>query len=247
MTDRSSPQRRSGLEAAHARIGSGWPVSYGDQAGERRTVEEAVGLAEPGLYDKWLLRGPRALAALRATGLTATAGFVTAAPPGGINVWAIAADEAWLVASAPTPGGPQTAPVDVSSALDAARREGVTATDISSGWTVLRLFGPLVRDLLEELVAIDVAPSALADLAIAQLTIAGSRVILSRRDSEGIAGFTLLAARDEAESLWDALLHVGAPYGIRPVGAAALLPAGAPAGAGGQGGTGEPVGAGVNR
>jgi len=162
-------------------------------------------------------------------------------------VWAIAGDEAWLVASAPTPGGPQTGPVDVSSALDAARREGVTATDISSGWTVLRLFGPLVRDLLEELAAIDPAPSALADLAIAQLTIAGSRVILSRRDSEGIAGFTLLAARDEAESLWDALLHVGAPYGIRPVGAAALLPAGAPTGAAGQGGTGEPVGAGVNR
>src|SRR4029450_8214228 len=102
MTDRSSPQRRSGLEAAHARIGSGWPVSYGDQAGERRTGGEAGGVGEPGLYDKWLLRGPRALAALRATGLTATAGFVTAAPPGGLHVWGIAPGQGWVGSSRAT-------------------------------------------------------------------------------------------------------------------------------------------------
>ena len=40
------------------------------------------------------------------------------------------------------------------------------------------------------------------------------------------------------------MLHVGAPHGIRPVGAAALLPAGAPAGAAGQGVPASPSGPG---
>jgi 4-methylaminobutanoate oxidase (formaldehyde-forming) len=228
MSTTTIPVRRSALERVHVHVGPGWPTSYGDPDGERRAVTEAIGLAEPGLYDKWILRGAGALAAVRSAGLEARPGYVTAAPVGQINVWTIAPDEVWLVGSAPTPGGPPATAIDFGPVIAAARSAGVHATDVSSGWTVLRLAGPRCRDLLDELVAVDLAPAAVADLAIVQIPLAGSRAILHRRDANGISGFTLLVARDEAEHLWDVFEHVGAAHGIRPVGGAALLGAATP-------------------
>jgi heterotetrameric sarcosine oxidase gamma subunit len=222
MSALTVPLRRSALERVHGQAGTGWPMSYGDPDGERRFVTEAIGLAEPGLYDKWLLRGAGALDAVHGSGLEARPGFVTAGAVGEINVWAIAPDESWLVGWAPTPGGPPGSAINFGPVIDAARRASVHVTDVSSGWSVLRILGPRVRDLLEELVAEDLAPAVLPDLAIAQLPIAGSRVILHRRDAEGITGFTLLVARDEAEHLWGVFEHIGAAHGLRPVGAAAL-------------------------
>ena len=106
---------------------------------------------------------------------------------------------------------------------------GAAVTDISSGWSVLRLIGPNVRALLEELVAIDLSAGALADRRIAQVMMANCRVILARRDDAGVPGFILLVARDEAEHLWDVLVHLGAAHELRPVGAAALVPPTPPA------------------
>jgi glycine cleavage system aminomethyltransferase T len=245
----ATPIRRSGLDAVHrqstsARAGTDhpglrWPMSYGDPDGERRAVTDAVGLAEPGLYDKWVLRGPGAVTACRGAGLEAKPGFVTPAPIGGVNVWTVAADEVWLVAYAPIEGGPPATAVDLGPIVAAAHRSGVHATDVSSGWSVLRLFGPRVRDLLEELVAEDLGPGAWPDLAIAQVPLAGTRVILSRRDADGIAGFTLLAPRDDAEFLWGVFLEIGAGHGIRPVGASALVGASGAASSGAAAGSGR--------
>ena len=189
-------------------------------------MAESVGLAEPGLYDKWVVRGPDALAACRSFGLEGQPGRVTPAAPGGINVWAIADNEVWLVASAAAPGGLAAAPIDVAPALDHLRAAGAHVTDVSSGWAVLRLAGPRVHDLLEELVAVDLAPSLVPDHAIVQLSIAGSRVVLARRDVDTSPGYVLLVARDEAQHLWEVFIHIGQAHGLQPVGAAALLPAG---------------------
>jgi len=163
---------------------------------------------------------------------------VTAAPIGSINVWTIADDEIWLVGYAPTPGGPPASAIDFGPAVTAARRAGVHVTDLSSGWTVLRLYGPRVSELFEELVAEDTAPAGMPDLAIAQVPMGGCRVILSRRDTDGIPGFTLLVARDDAEHLWEVAEHLGAAYGIRPVGALALVGGAASAAASAPVGTG---------
>jgi heterotetrameric sarcosine oxidase gamma subunit len=240
MSSEPAATRRSALAAVHHALAtrgaaaSAWPISYGDIDAERRAVSEAIGLAEPGLYDKWLVRGPGALAACRSIGLEGQPGLVTPAPPGGINVWAVADDEVWLVAYAPTPGGPSVPAVDFGPITASLRSAGAFVTDVSSGWSVLRLAGPRVRALPEALVAEDLAPSLVPDQAILQVPLGGSRVILCRRDYEAIPGFTLLVARDEAEHLWSVLVHIGEPHGIRPVGAMALLPA-PPSAAGGAG------------
>lgn len=222
MSTAAPPVRRSPLERVHARTGVGWPVSYGDPEGERRAATGTIGLAEPGFHDTWVLRGAGALGAVRAAGIDARDGHATAAPAGQIDAWAIAPDEVWLVGAAPTPGGPAAAPVDFGPVIEAARQAGVHVTDVSSGWSLLRLCGPNVGGLLEELVAEDLSSAALPDLAIAQVPIAGCRIILHRHDASGIDGFTLLVARDEAEHLWEVFEHVGAAHGIRPVGTAAL-------------------------
>jgi aminomethyltransferase len=242
-TAAAAPVRRSALDSVHRRLGGHaggtpllrWPLSYGDPDGERRIVAAAIGLAEPGLSDKRVVRGHGALAACRAAGLDGRPGRVTPATDGGISIWAIAEDEAWLTAEAPVPGGPAIAPADfgpVTAHLEAA---GVHVTDVSSGWTVLRLAGPRVLDLLEELVPENLAPAVVPDLAIVQAPMAGCRVILARRDHGGIPGFALLVWRDEAEHLWDVFAHLGEAYGLRPVGASALVAAagGDPAAPGG--------------
>jgi sarcosine oxidase gamma subunit len=227
-----APVRRSALETVHRGLGGSsldvpfrWPMSYGDPDGERRAVATSIGLAEPGLYDKWVVRGRGSLTACRSDGLEGRSGHVTSAQPGGINVWAIAEDEVWLVAYAPIPGGPTIAAVDFGRAVAHLRRSGSHVTDVSSGWAVLRLVGPRSRDLLEELVPENLTPSVVPDHAIQQVPIAGCRAILARIDHEGIPGFTLLIARDEAEYLWDVFMHLGEAYDIRAVGASALLPA----------------------
>ena len=228
--DPGAAVRMSALADVHARLAHGatgpdrrWPMSYGDPEAEREAAAAAIGLAEPGLYDKLMVRGPGALAAIRALNLVATAGRVTPAPLGGINVWTIADDEVLLVAYAPMAGGPTATPVDFGRMGSSLRRAGLAATDVSSGWAVLRLVGPGSRDLLAELVSTDLAADVVPDLAILQVTMAACRVILSRRDNAAVPGFTFLVARDEAEYLWETLTELGHAYGIRPIGASALL------------------------
>ena len=225
-----APVRRSALDAIHRTLdgrASGaphlhWPLSYGDPDGERRIVTDAIGIAEPGLSDKWVLRGPGALAACRAAGLDPRAGRVTPAPAGGITAWSIAEDEVWLIADAPVPGGPPVTPTDFGPVLAHVEAAGAHATDVSSGWTLLRMAGLRVRDLLEELVPEDLSPEVVPDQAIVQVPMAGCRVMLARQDHDGVPGFSLLTWRDEAEHLWDVLNHLGGAYGLRPVGASAV-------------------------
>ena len=183
-------------------------MSYGDPDGERRAVAEAIGLAEPGLYDKFIVKGRGALAAVRAAGLEGRPGRVTPAPPGGVNVWAIADDEVLLVAVVNTPGGPSIEAAGIGDLAGGIGAAGLAAIDVSSGWTVLRLVGPRVRSLLEELVAEDLSSDAVPDLGIAQVPMAGCRVILSRGDLGETPGFFLLVGRDEAEYLWVYIGHL---------------------------------------
>ncbi len=226
----AAPIRRSALDAVHRALGATprfermpWPERYGDPAAERRIVETGIGLAEVGPFDKLWVRGPEALEAVRTIGFTARPGSVIPLQVDGVNVWAIAADEAILVLPGWTPTGePNTAgTADLATRL---RARGTTVADVSSGLTVLRLIGPTVRNLLEELVAVDLAAAALPDLAIVQVTIANCRVVLARRDHGAIPGFTLLVGRDDAEHLWDVFVELGAQHGLAPVGTAAIVP-----------------------
>jgi len=208
-------------------------MSYGDPDGERATIATSIGLGEPGLFDKLRVCGPGALAEARVAGLRAERGRIAPADDiAGVNVWAIADDELLLLVFAPPPGSPIEQVVSLPALTASLAGEGVAVTDVSSGWSVLRLVGPRVRSLLEELVVSDLSTDAVEDLEILQVTIANCRVLLARRDHGVLPGFTLLVARDEAEHLWDVLVERGAADDLKPVGGLALIPDGALRGAG---------------
>jgi heterotetrameric sarcosine oxidase gamma subunit len=232
LPNQPPPVRRSALESVHRTLAGNastnaqrWPTSYGDPDGERRAVASAIGLGEPGLFDKLLVRGPGALTEARAAGLRAEPGRVTPADEiAGVNVWAIAEDELFLLVLAPPAGSQIQRAVSVPRLASSLAGGDVAVTDLSSGWSVLRLVGPNVRSLLEELIVSDVSADAIADLRILQVTMANCRVVMARQDLGVVPGFTLLVARDEAEHLWDVFVERGAAYGLRPVGALALQP-----------------------
>ena len=231
-----TPIRRSALESVHARLGATWrsdterwPVSYGDEAREASVLREGIALAEPGPYEKLLVRGPSTLVDLRWLGLAARAGNLEPARTiEGINAWVPADDEAILVRAAGVGAAPGRAATVATESLgeisEKLRSAGPSVVDVSSAYTIFRLVGPRLRELMQELCPVDLSARAVADLRIVQAPVAGSRMVLARRDHGDIPGFVLLVVRDEAEYVWDVMVELGAAYGLRPVGAAAIRP-----------------------
>ena len=231
-TTSPAPVRRSALDAIHAALGARWisetirwPESYGDVERERASLGAGVALAEPGPFDKLAVNGPRALDAVRAAGLQGEPGRLTPATPGQPNAWVIAPDQVLLAWPAWMPGAWTPLRPDGGSDLaDQLRAAGAAVTDVSSGYTTLRLIGPRARDLLGELCPIDLHETVLPNLGIVQLAMANCRVTMARRDHAELPGFVVIVARDEAEHLWDVLSTLGAAHGLVPVGGAAITP-----------------------
>jgi glycine cleavage system aminomethyltransferase T len=250
MTTRlPAPVRRSPLEAVHARLGARWrsdterwPSSYGDEAGEARVVEEGIALAEPGPYEKVVVRGPSTLVDLRWLGLAARPGFLEPARTlDGVNAWVTADDEAYLLRLAGVGAAPGRAPTVATESLDEIaaklRSAGPSVVEVSSAYTILRLVGRRLPALMQELCSVDTSVRAVPDLAIVQAPVVGLRMVTARRDHGEIPGWIFLVGRDDAEFAWDAIVGLGASYGVRPVGMAAVrppaLPDTAPVAAGG--------------
>ena len=231
-----APVRRSPLEAVHVRLGARWrsdtehwPTSYGDEAGEARAVEDGIALAEPGPYEKLIVRGPSTLVDLRTLGLAGKPGFLEPARTlDGINAWVTAEDEACLVRLAGVGAGPGGAAMVATDSLDEIavrlRSAGSSVVDVSSAYTILRLVGRRLPALMQELCSADTSARAVPDLAIVQAPVVGLRMVIARRDHGEIPGWVFLVGRDDAEFAWDAIVDLGSSYGVRPVGALAVRP-----------------------
>lgn len=224
MTPRTSatlPARRSPLADRHRQLGarfvaSGeWPATYGDIERERNAIRERVALLDWGPLDKILLSG--AWVAADAHAPTRVPGAITRGDVAGrsAQLWGLTEDESLLV----MPGSNGLSSPDTATQLEAG---GVSTTDVSSLYAAFKLAGPRARAVLEELFPDDVSERALADRAITFGPLGGVTVVLARLDHGGTPAFAVLVERDQAEYLWDSLLHVGAAVGIEPVGAAAL-------------------------
>jgi glycine cleavage system aminomethyltransferase T len=231
-----APVRRSPLEAVHARLGARWrfdtehwPASYGDESGEARVVEDGIALAEPGPYEKLIVRGPSTLVDLRWLGLAGKPGFLEPARTlDGVNAWVTAEDEAYLVRLAGVGAAPGRAATVATESLDEIaaklRSAGPSVVDVSSAYTILRLIGRRLPALMQELCSVDTSARAVPDLRIVQAPVVGLRMVIARRDHGEIPGWILLVGRDDAEFVWDAIVELGAPYGVRPVGQLAVRP-----------------------
>lgn len=94
-------------------------------------------------------------------------------------------------------------------------------TDLTSGLAAIDLLGPNVPRLLAAVVPLDLSPMGILPLAIVHGEVARARAILIRLDRPRVPAFRALVAREHGAFVWDALLHVGRPLGVVPVGSAA--------------------------
>lgn len=82
-------------------------------------------------------------------------------------------------------------------------------TDISHGWTVIRIGGDASRDLLSKLCSIDLHPDSFQEGRCVQTELRGLYIILHAVDSEH---FDLWVMRSYANSIWDWLRDGAAEY-----------------------------------
>lgn len=214
--------RRSPLAARHRALGARWisefaewPQAYAGPQPDRSALRSMLWLADWGPVDKFLLRGERP--STRSPGPQFTPGAIGAGMQGGrpAQLWGLTDREALLLA----PAADAAASRALRAELDA---QGIAFEDQSSQFVLLRLGGVAARTILEGLLPDDVSDAALPDRTVSFGMLAGVRVTIGRSDQAGGLAFTIVAERDYAEYLWDALIHAGrGPLKVTPVGAAA--------------------------
>jgi aminomethyltransferase len=94
----------------------------------------------------------------------------------------------------------------------------VTIEDVSESIAALSLQGPNSRAILQQLGELP----ALKYFRMAQTTLRGIPVTVSRTGYTGDLGYEIWLAPKDAVPVWDALIEAGTPHGIQPAGMLAL-------------------------
>lgn len=102
----------------------------------------------------------------------------------------------------------------------------VYATSVTEQWGAAALSGPKSRDVLAQLVDVDVSNEAFPFLAVARAqvrTASGSiPARLFRMSYSGELAYEIHVPADRARAMWEAVLEAGRPYGIMPYGTEAM-------------------------
>ena len=106
----------------------------------------------------------------------------------------------------------------ITSALPINYQASSSITDVTSVYSAILLAGPNARAVLQKLTTLNVREAAMPDGAARQTRLAHVNAMILRTDHAGLPGFLILNTRDVAEHVWDALLHSGHEFGIRPFG-----------------------------
>lgn len=94
--------------------------------------------------------------------------------------------------------------------------DDVVAVNASARYALVAVQGPLARDILQPLTAIDL--SAMKYYWFENGEVAGIRGTISRTGYTGEDGFEIFVPPASAERLWNLLLEAGTPAGIQPAG-----------------------------
>ncbi len=104
---------------------------------------------------------------------------------------------------------------DVGYGMDA------TVKDVSTELAALALQGPNSRDILNAFFG-DRQLDKLAYYHWIEKEFSGKKIMISRTGFTGDLGYELWVSKDNAISLWDAVMEAGQPFGLTPIGLAAL-------------------------
>lgn len=98
----------------------------------------------------------------------------------------------------------------------------IRVTDVTSAYASLLLAGPRSRDVLQRLTALDVSDDALQNLTGDRTGCAHVHTTILREDFADFPAYWLLVGREYGAYLWDALMHAGEPFDVRPIGTTAI-------------------------
>jgi sarcosine oxidase subunit alpha len=99
----------------------------------------------------------------------------------------------------------------------------VWLTSVTEQWAVIAVQGPHAREVLAPLVEdIDLSPSAMPHMALAEGRICGVRTRLFRVSFTGELGFEVNVPAGDARRVWEAIYAAGQPLGITPYGTEAM-------------------------
>ena len=87
-------------------------------------------------------------------------------------------------------------------------------TDVTSAFSVLSLFGPRAREILQAITSVDVSNDAFPFGTVQDLPIAGARVMALRVTYVGELGWELHIPTESALSVYTALMNAGTPLGL---------------------------------
>jgi folate-binding protein YgfZ len=220
------------LHALHQGLGAvfdgrcGWelPFHYGDPAAEHRAVREGAGLIDSSLVGKVEVTGRDRVSFLQGMltndlkllepGQGCPAAFLDA--HGKVQTLLsvfLAPDRLFL----------ELPPAMTTRTLQLLDKflisEKVSFTDLTPAFACFSLQGPLAASVLKEFTA---APLPLEPYRHEERQVDGVGVRLFRVDDTGEGGFHCWVPAEHAASTWTRLLKAGAPFGLRPVGLAAL-------------------------
>jgi sarcosine oxidase subunit alpha len=96
---------------------------------------------------------------------------------------------------------------------------GVWLTSTTEQWAVIAVQGPLARQVLQPLVAdIDMSPTALPHMGVANGRICGIPMMLFRVSFSGELGYEINVPADRGRAVWEAVYTSGVAHGIAPYG-----------------------------
>jgi len=96
----------------------------------------------------------------------------------------------------------------------------VYITDMTSVYAQFLVAGPRTREILHKLTSLNVY--ALENLTCGQANLAHVRGIVLRDDLSGTPAFHVLVSREYGESVWEAVMHAGHEFHLKPFGLEAL-------------------------
>ncbi len=231
MADLANTLDKTSLHHVHVAHGArmvpfgGWhmPVEYSGISAEHLAVRTRAGLFDVSHMGEIELAGADALTALQlmacndasrlAVGQAQYSALTTAEGTfvDDILVYRLADDHFLLVVNASN-----IRKDEAWIRTQAARVDDAIVVNASSRYALLALQGPLAREVLQTLTAVD-----LEDLAyywFAHGEVAGVRGTVSRTGYTGEDGFEIFVPPAQAPQVWQAILQAGAEAGVVPVG-----------------------------
>jgi dimethylglycine dehydrogenase len=98
----------------------------------------------------------------------------------------------------------------------------VQVTNLCDDWCGFSLSGPSSRDILAQLVAIDLDHASVPFLSVREATVAGSDAVLGRISLTGELGYEITVPAAQQRALLAALREAGEPIGMRLIGDRAI-------------------------